>query len=75
MRLAKQTSDEEIRIIGSLSLVRDLVRSGDLDILRLIICPLALPETGVEPVFDGVGDIEFDLIGTLTLDDQIVIID
>ncbi len=72
---AKQTEDDEIRIIGSLSIVRELAKAGVLDTLRLIICPLALPDTGVERVFEGMGDIKFDLQGMRMLDDRIVVID
>ena len=75
LRRAKETEDDEIRIIGSRSLVRELAKAGVLDTLRLIICPLALPDTGIERVFEGMGDIKFDFQGMRTLDDRIVIID
>lgn len=75
LRKAKDMTDYEIRIIGSLSIACELAKAGVLDTLRLIICPLALPETGIEPVFEGMGDIKFDLQGTRTLDDRIIIID
>ena len=68
-------SDDEIRVIGSLSIVRELAKAGALDTLRLIICPLALPDSGIERVFEGMGDIKFNLQGIRTLDDRIVIID
>ena len=75
LKNAKREMDDEIRLIGSLSIVRELAKAGCLDTLRLIICPLALPDSGAEPVFAGMGDIQFELEGTRTLDDKIVIID
>ena len=75
LKRAKETEEDEIRIIGSLSIVRELAKAGVLDTLRLIICPLALPDSGIERVFEGMGDIKFNLQGIRTLDDRIVIID
>lgn len=75
LKNAKNESEDEIRLIGSLSIVRELAKTGVLDTLRLIICPLALPDSGVEPVFEGMGDIQFELQGARTLDDKIIIID
>ena len=75
LKRAKETEEDEIRILGSLSIVRELAKAGVLDTLRLIICPLALPDSGIEHVFEGMGDIKFNLQGIRTLDDRIVIID
>ncbi|MDJ0638549.1 MAG: dihydrofolate reductase family protein [Paracoccaceae bacterium] len=75
LKTAKNETENEIRLIGSLSIVRELAKAGVLDTLRLIICPLALPESGVEPVFEGMGDIKFELQRTWTIDDNILIVD
>ncbi len=51
VRKLKQHDGSELRVLGSLSIVRQLLDVGLLDVLRLMVCPLVLPESGVDPVF------------------------
>lgn len=71
----KQDNGTEIRTLGSLSLVKQLLKSGLVDTLRLIICPLVLPKTGTEPLFSDLPDLQFELLGQKNLDGRIVILD
>lgn len=71
----KQREGAEIRILGSLSLVRQLVGARLVDRLRLIVCPLVLPESGLEPVFSGMGDMNFQLVDHQILDGRILVLD
>lgn len=69
----KRGRGPELRIAGSLSLVRQFAAAGLLDVLRLMVCPLALPESGAEPVFDGHKDTKFDLLSSKVLDGRVLI--
>lgn len=59
VRRWKKDKGPEARTIGSLSIVRQLVEAGQVDRLRLMMCPLILPETGDEPIFKGYSDKAF----------------
>jgi len=50
--------------MGSLSLVRQLLAAGLVDRFKLVVCPLVLPQTGVEPTFEGLPDMGFDLLSS-----------
>lgn len=75
VRQWKRDGGGEIRTVGSLSVVRQLISAELVDRLSLIICPLVLPETGIEPVFAGCPDIQFKLLGTRVLDERILVLD
>jgi dihydrofolate reductase len=51
VRELKRTDGSELRTLGSLSLVRQLLTAGLVDCLKLVICPLVLAQTGIEPIF------------------------
>jgi dihydrofolate reductase len=71
----KSQPGSEIRTIGSLSLVRQLISAGQVDCLRLIVCPLVLSKTGIEPVFSGYPDVQFKLLDTRVLDGRVLVLD
>ena len=75
VRNLKETATGEIRTIGSLSLVRQLLNAGLVDLLRLIICPLVLSKTGIEPLFADLSDMQFKLQNHKILDGHIIILD
>ncbi|WP_019588192.1 dihydrofolate reductase family protein [Deinococcus apachensis] len=60
--------------MGSLSLVRQLLAAGLVDRLRLVVCPLALGQTGLEPIFQGLPDLGFDLLSTRILDERVLLL-
>jgi len=68
-----KTEDTDLRIIGSLSLVRQMLRAGLVDRLRLLVFPLIVGETGQEPAFAQLPDIALDLVGQSVLDGRIVL--
>ncbi len=57
VRELKRTDGSELRTLGSLSLVRQLLAAGLVDRLKLVVCPLVLAQTGIEPTFEGLPDI------------------
>lgn len=71
----KESDGPELRTLGSLSLVRQLLRAGLVDRLKLVICPLVLPQTGVEPTFQGLPDMGFDLVSTQVLDGRVLLLE
>jgi dihydrofolate reductase len=75
LRRLKADDGSELRILGSLSLVRQTQAVGLLDLLKLIVCPLAVPQTGVEPVFAGWADTAFDLVSVKQLDGRVQLLE
>ena len=58
-----KAGDTDLRTIGSLSLVSQLLQAGLVDRLRLLVFPLIIGETGQEPAFAQLPDIGLDLVG------------
>ena len=75
VRELKETDGPELRTLGSLSLVRQLLTAGLVDCLKLVVCPLVLPQTGVEPTFEGMPDMGFDLLSTRVLDGRALLLE
>lgn len=75
IQMVKNDNGPEIRTLGSLSLVRQLLRSDLVDRLRLIICPLVLPKTGTEPFFSELPELQFKLLEQKVLDNRIIVLD
>jgi dihydrofolate reductase len=65
----------ELRVLGSLSVMRQLIDAKLLDTLRLMVCPLVLPRSGIEPTFEGLDDLALTLTSTKVLDGRIVVLD
>jgi dihydrofolate reductase len=75
VREMKRTDGPELRTLGSLSLVRQLLVAGLVDRLKLVVCPLVLPQTGIEPTFEGLPDMGFDLLSTRVLDRRVLLLE
>lgn len=75
VRALKADAGPELRVLGSISIMRQLVQAKLLDMLRLIVCPLVLPETGAERIFEGIGDTAFELASTKLLDGRVLVLD
>ena len=63
---------DPLRTIGSLSVVKALRKAGLVDRLRLVVFPQILGETGREPIFAGLPDVDLELIETGVLDGSLV---
>jgi dihydrofolate reductase len=68
-----KAGDTDLRIVGSLSLVRQTLHAGLVDRLRLLVFPLIVGETGQEPWFAQLPDVALDLVGHSVLDGRIVL--
>lgn len=75
VRELKRTDGPELRTLGSMSLVRQLLVAGLVDRLKLVVCPLILPKTGAEPTFEGLPDIGFDLVSNRVLDGRVLLLE
>ncbi|MEP6548986.1 MAG: dihydrofolate reductase family protein [Gammaproteobacteria bacterium] len=71
----KKGGGDEIRTLGSLSIVRQLIEANLVNCFRIISCPLVLPQTGDEPVYDDWPDTQFQLLEHKLLDGRVFIID
>ncbi len=85
-RLAKSALAEEIirlknqpgpdlRSIGSLELVRNMIELNLVDRLRLMIFPAVLGKTGTEPLFKGYEQIRLELVGQKVLDSNTLLLE
>jgi len=72
VRSLKAQSGDPLRTIGSLSVVKALLEAGLVDRIRLVVFPQILGETGREPIFAGLPDVDLELIETNVLDGRLV---
>jgi dihydrofolate reductase len=71
----KREPGPPLRVMGSVSLVQRLLRARELDRLRLVVFPMVLGETGSEPTFANLPDLELELDGTRVLDGRLVMLE
>lgn len=72
---AKNRPGEPLRVVGSLSLGRSLLRAGLVDRYRLVVFPQILGATGAESPYVGLPDLGLELTGTSVLDRRLVVLD
>jgi dihydrofolate reductase len=70
VRSLKARTGDPLRTIGSLSVVKALLEAGLVD--RLMVFPQILGETGREPIFAGLPDVDLELVETGVLDGRLV---
>ncbi len=75
VRELKRIDGPELRTLGSMSLVRQLLTARLVDRLKLVVCPLILPQTGIEPTFEGLPDMGFHLLSTGILDGRVLLLE
>ena len=75
VRELKGDDGPELRVLGSLSIMRQLIEADLLDLLRLMVCPLILPRTGVERIFEELPDMAFALSAQQVLDARVLVLD
>lgn len=75
VRELKRTDGSELRTLGSVSLVQQLLKAGLVDRLKLVVCPLILPQTGAEPTFAGLPDMGFELLSCKVLDGRSLLLE
>ena len=65
----------DLRTVGSVSLVRQLLNAGRLDRLRLMVFPLIIGESGRENFFAELADVALELVSQTVLDGRVVLLD
>ncbi len=75
IRNFKQQPGDAIRSIGSIQLVKSMIKLGLVDRLRLMVFPLILGDTGQEPIYADLERTALELIGTKVLDQRIVLLE
>ena|SRR5690349_4073672 len=68
VRRLKAESDVPLRSHGSLTLNRALLDAGLVDAVEVTVFPVISGATGVDRVFDGVGDFDLELVEADTVD-------
>lgn len=71
----KRDSGPELRVLGSLSIMKQLADARLLDAVRLMMCPVIVPETGREDIFEGFKDTAFELASHRVLDGRVLVLE
>ena len=71
VRSLKTSTDDPLRTIGSLSVVKALLEAGVVDRLRLVVFPQILGGTGREPVFASLPDVDLEPVETDVLEGRL----
>jgi dihydrofolate reductase len=67
----KEESDVPLRSHGSLSMNRALMAAGLVDRVQVTLFPVITGQTGLDPIFQGAGDLDLELVENRTLDGHI----
>lgn len=72
LKTVKQASTTPLRTMGSMTLVKSLIRAGVVDRLRLTVFPLILGSRGREPVFADMATEHLRLESSQVLDGRVI---
>jgi dihydrofolate reductase len=75
IKALKQQSGDHLRSIGSISLVKSLMKLGLIDRLRLIVFPLILGQAGKEPIYADFPRVPLELMNTKVLDSRLILLE
>jgi dihydrofolate reductase len=67
----KEESEVSLRSHGSLSMNRALMDAGLVDHVHVTLFPVITGQTGLDPIFQGAGDFDLELVESRTLDGSI----
>lgn len=71
----KAGGGDPLRTMGSLSVVRQLLSAGLVDRLRLVVFPQILGETGRQPAFADLPDLDLELSHQEVLDSRVLVLE
>ncbi|WP_296197651.1 dihydrofolate reductase family protein [uncultured Microbacterium sp.] len=72
IRRLKAESDVPLRSQASLSLNWSLMRAGLVDRVQVTVFPAISGESGISPIFQGLGDFDLDLLESHTFDGRTI---
>jgi dihydrofolate reductase len=75
VKALKQQKGDPLRCIGSIRLVKSLVKLGLVDRFRLMVFPLMLGENGKEPIDADYPRLPLELVHTAVLDSRLLLLD
>jgi len=75
IKALKRQSGDPLRSIGSISLVKSLMKLGLIDCLRLMVFPVILGQTGKEPIYADYPRIPLELMSTKVLDSRLILLE
>ncbi len=75
LQALQEQSGDPLRTMGSVSLVKSLLKLDLVDRFRLIVFPLILGETGRENIFSDLPDIQLELLNSCVLDNRLMLLD
>jgi len=75
VRALKEQETGLMRTIGSLSLSRSLLAAGLVDRIRILTFPLILGASGRERIFEGLPDVDLQLVSARTLDGRLQLLE
>jgi len=67
----KEESEVPLRSHGSLSMNRELMAAGLVDLVQVTLFPVITGQTGLDPIFEGAADFDLELVEHRTLDGHI----
>jgi dihydrofolate reductase len=75
VRGLKEEPGDDLRTIGSPTLVDGLLALGLVDRLRLVVFPLLLGDKGKVAIFDRAPNVHLELVGTKVLDSRLLLVE
>jgi len=75
IKALKQQKGDPLRCIGSIRLVKSLVKLGLVDRFRLMVFPLILGENGKEPIYADYPRLPLELVNTTVLDSRLLLLE
>jgi dihydrofolate reductase len=75
IKALKREGGNPLRSIGSISLVKSLMKLGLIDRLRLMVFPVILGQTGKEPIYADYPRIPLELMSTKVLDSRLILVE
>jgi dihydrofolate reductase len=75
VREMKDKASKPMRTIGSLTLVRSLLKAGLVDRFRVVVFPVITGSSGRERIYDGYPDVALDMISSRTFDGRIQLLE
>lgn len=75
IKALKQAVGDPLRCIGSIRLVKSLMKLGLIDRLRLMVFPLILGDAGQEPIYSDYPRMPLELMRTKVLDSRLILLE
>jgi dihydrofolate reductase len=75
IKVLKRQEGDPLRFLGSIRLVKRLVKLGLVDRLRLMVFPLILGENGKEPICADHPRLPLELVNTTVLDSRLMLLE